>query len=191
MIAELEGIVSRKGERLVVLATGGIGWRVYVSAETHKTLPAPGEPLKLLTYLAVRENALDLYGFSEARELAFFELLIEVPGVGPKSALAILGIAPPETLERAVSSGDASYLTKVAGVGRKTAEKIVLELGDKVASLKTEGLGIKEESDALEGLRSLGYSLAEVREALKAVPVEVTNASDKIKLALKHLGRKP
>ncbi len=125
------------------------------------------------------------------RELEFFEMLINVSGIGPRGALAILGISSIETLRRAISTGDTSYLTKISGIGKKTAEKIVIELRDKMTHGMSEetGVSLQGELDALEALKSLGYSQNEARDALKKVsPDASTNA--KIKEALKILGGK-
>jgi len=115
-------------------------------------------------------------------------LLIGISGIGPKTAVAILNVAEPETIRKAVSSGDTSYLTKVSGIGKKTADRIVRELEDKIGTLE-EGTSVSEEVDAVEALRSLGYSQAEAREALKKVPQLVTGAGERVKAALKILGR--
>jgi Holliday junction DNA helicase RuvA len=143
------------------------------------------------TYLVVREDALDMYGFTDQTEVNFFELLIGVSGIGPKSALAILSLAPPETLRKAITSGDTGYLTKVSGVGRKSAEKIVLELRDKLGAIDLPGLreDLERESDSIEGLQALGYSLREAREALRKVPDNVTDPSERIRQALKSLNK--
>ena len=113
----------------------------------------------------MREDVLDLYGFLDHRELEFFEMLISVSGIGPKGALSILGITSIETLRKAISTGDTSYLTKVSGIGKKTAEKIIIELRDKIGEEKG-GSSLQGELDALEALKSLGYSQNEAREAL-------------------------
>ena len=141
------------------------------------------------THLAVRENALDLYGFIERSELEFFEMLITISGIGPKSALGILSVAPVDTLRRAISSGDTSYLTKVSGIGRKNAEKIVVELRDKLGAIDANAGGtLREEVDALSALEALGYSAREAREALKAVGNNAISTQEKLKAALKSLG---
>jgi Holliday junction DNA helicase RuvA len=121
-------------------------------------------------------------------ELGFFEMLINVSGIGPKGALSILGIASIETLRKAISTGDTAYLTKVSGIGRKTAEKIVIELRDKMGEEKT-GTSLQGELDALEALKSLGYSQSEAREALKKV-LPNTDTNTKIREALKILSTK-
>src|SRR3989338_4242391 len=120
-------------------------------------------------------------------ELEFFEMLINVSGIGPKGALTILGVASIETLRKAIGTGDISYLTKISGIGKKTAEKIVIELRDKVGKEK-EGSSLQGELDAMEALKSLGYSQNEVRETLKKVPSDL-DTNKKIREALKVLGK--
>jgi len=134
---------------------------------------------------------MSMYGFLERQELELFEMLIGVSGIGPRSALQIMGLAGVETLKKAISSEDTSYLTKVSGIGRKTAEKIVLELKDKMGSAGGAHHGeLKEESDAVEALKSLGYSQSEAREALKRVGEKIKGTSGRIKEALKILGNR-
>ena len=143
MIAELAGEVKRKDGRGIVLDVHGVGYLVRVVKEHGDKLKL-GEETSLLTYLAVRENALDLYGFETAEGLNYFELLITVPGIGPKSALAVLSLAAPDVLRRAIVADDTTYLTRVSGIGRKTAEKIIIELGDKMPKVGA-GEGWREE----------------------------------------------
>lgn len=188
MIGQLRGTVASKGERHVILDVAGVGYRVATTPETIKTLSL-NETNTFLTHLAVRENALDLYGFRTARELEFFELLLTVSGVGPKSALAIISLAPPEVLEKAILGGDAGYLTKVSGIGKKSAEKIVIELKDKIASIADASAGaLSSESESVEALQALGYSLPEARAALKNVAGDL-DTGERVKQALKQLGK--
>lgn len=187
MISSLKGIVTEKDTKSMVLEIGGFGLKVFADNNTlQKAVKTQG--ISLFTHLAVRENAMELYGFSEKETLEFFELLIGISGIGPKTAVAILNVAGPETLRKAISTGDISYLTKVSGIGKKTADKIVRELEGKVGILETEG-SVSEEVDAVEALRSLGYSQGEAREALKNLPQNISGTSEKIKQALKILGR--
>lgn len=189
MIAHISGEVITKQEKYVVVDVSGVGYKLHVSPSVLEHTKT-GERISLWTHLVVKEDALDLYGFTEEKEVAFFEMLIGISGVGPKSALGIMGVAPLETLKAAIAAGDTSYLTKVSGIGKKNAEKIVLELKDKLGGISyetTQG-AMKEESDVVEALEALGYSTAEAREALKHVPDTVEGASAKIKEALKHLG---
>lgn len=191
MIGQLTGTIAWRGDKFIILDVSGVGYRVALSLETLKALPRESPiPLRFFTHLAVRENALDLYGFLEKSELDCFELLLSVSGIGPKSALAILSLAPPAVLEKAVVAGDSSYLTKVSGIGRKSAEKIVLELKDKIGSLGDHtSQSLKGESEAVEALQSLGYTLKEARDALRDIPSDLTDTGDKMKAALKFLSK--
>jgi len=187
MIGHLTGQVAYKEDRLVILNVGGVGYKVFVSGETLKRLAVGQTETALWTHLAVREDALDLYGFLDRIEREFFVLLIGISGVGPKSALSILSLAPPETLRQAIAGNNTAYLTQVSGIGRKIAEKIVLELRDKIAHLEGEGDSLAGDQEAVLALVSLGYSTKEAREALRLVPARITATEDKIKEALKQL----
>ena len=191
MISKVTGTVSGINEKYAVIDVGGLGYKVFMMPDTLAKL-REGDHASLFTYLAVRENALDLYGFTTSDELSFFELLLDVSGIGPKSALGILSVASTEALTQAIGTGDTSYLTKVGGIGRKTAEKIVLELRDKlkgnVNHKETSG-ALRTESDIMEALKSLGYSQNEARDALKEVPADIVGTNARIKEALKILGK--
>jgi Holliday junction DNA helicase RuvA len=176
--------------KFVILDVGGVGYKVNTNtAVLQKNI---AEVAEFWTYLAVRENALDLYGFQTKEELDFFELLLTVSGIGPKSASSILSLASLSNLRRAISTGDTGHLTKVSGIGKKAAEKIVVELKDKMEGLgdggdaDIDGNSLSGDIDALEALKSLGYSERESREALKKV-TDVFGAGEKIKKALKLL----
>jgi Holliday junction DNA helicase RuvA len=187
MISTLEGVITHKDLKSVICNVNGVGYKVTVASDTLETLKKDAS-VSLFTYLAVRENALDLYGFHTKQGLDFFELLITVSGIGPKSAISILSIASPETIRKAVSSEDTSYLTKVSGIGKKTADKIVLELREKIGALESEGASVQGEVDAVEALKSLGYSQNEARDSLKKIPKDASTG-DRIKAALKILGK--
>lgn len=192
MIGSIRGKIIFKTEKFLIVETSGVGYKINVSADTLSKSQKTGDEIFLWTYLHVREDIFDLYGFSDRQELEFFEMLINVSGIGPKGALVILGVATIDTLKRAIGTGDLSYLTKISGIGKKTAEKIIIELRDKITDkLKEEkgGSSLQEELDSLEALKSLGYSQNEAREALKKVSPGV-NTSTKIKEALKILGNK-
>lgn len=187
MISRLKGAVEHKDEKFIVIEVGGVGYKVFVNYELLKSLKE-GEKVALWTHLAVRENALDLYGFQEKEELEFFELLISISGIGPKTALGILNAATIPTLKKAVSSEDTTPLIKVSGIGKKIAEKIILELKGKFGKESSDEISLKDEMDSLEALKSLGYSQNEAREALKQVDKNITSANERIKRALKILG---
>jgi len=190
MIGQLTGKIVRHEGRFVILDVSGVGYKIFTSTETANQLKTRPEPITILTHLIVREDALDLYGFLDKAELEFFELLIGISGVGPKSALSILSLAPPETLRKAISSSNTSYLTQVSGIGRKIAEKIVLELRDKIGALENEGKNLDQEAETIMALEALGYSNREAREALRKIPDHLTNTSEQIKEVLKQLGNK-
>ena len=185
MIASIKGEITLKAEKYLIVEANDIGYKINVSFETLLRAKKVGDRIVLWIHTHVREDAFDLYGFMDYRELVFFELLISVSGIGPRSGLAILGIASIETLQSAIVSGDTAYMTKISGIGRKTAEKIVIELRDKMGE-HTGSSSLKEELDALEALKSLGYSQVEAREALKNVS-QGSNTNTKIREALKML----
>lgn len=191
MIAQLTGIVTHKDGGSIILDVAGVGYRIFVSPDTLEQLHEQKEDsASLFTHLSVRENALDLYGFLEQEELHFFEMLISISGIGPKSALAILSIADIQTMKQAILSGDSSYLTKVSGIGIKNAQKIVLELNDKIEVHGDTGEpALREDMDTFEALKSLGYSTLEARETLKQIPRTVSGTRNRLRQALKLLGK--
>jgi len=192
MIGQLTGKIVYADTEGVILDVHGVGYRLALTSNTFANVSTNQEATTFWTHLAVRENALDLYGFSDKAELDFFELMISISGIGPKKALAILSLAPLSVLRQAITENNASYLTKVSGIGRKNAEKIVLELKDKIGSLgaSTESTGMmREDSDVLEAIHALGYSLIEARDAVKRVPATVTGVNDRIKEALRQIGK--
>jgi len=192
MIAQITGTITFSALSYVVIEAHNVGYKVFATPETILGISIGKEEATLYTHMAVREHAMDLYGFRSRAELEFFELLITVSGIGPKSALGILSVAPIDTLKKAVGSGDTSYLTKVSGIGRKNAEKIVIELRDKLTGgtlIEKSSTGLREETDALEALQSLGYTIMEARDALKEIPDTVVGANKRITEALKQLGK--
>ena len=192
MISYLEGKLISKNDKYATVLVGGIGYKIFMSAEALKKIQQSNEDVKIFTYLNVREDALDLYGFLTEQEKELFEMLIMVSGVGPKSALAILALGDPAALAGAISREDIKFLTEVAGIGTKTAKKISVELKDKVAGLSFE-LGedayASSDAEAIEVLTTLGWSNKEAREALQHVPREITSAEQRVKEAMKLLGR--
>lgn len=175
-------------EKFLIVEASGVGYKVSATPDTISKAKKSGGEIMLWIYTHVREDALDLYGFMNRGELEFFEMLIGISGIGPKGALAILGVASVDTLRRAIGTGDISYLTKISGIGKKTAEKIVIGLKDKIGEEKS-GTSLQGEIDAMEALKSLGYPQSEIREVLKKVSPDA-NTNAKIKEALKILGGK-
>lgn len=189
MIAYIEeGLIIHKTEKFLIIKKKGIGYRINVSSLLINELKLEDE-VSLWIYTAVRENAIDLYGFQTIQEMNFFELLLDVSGIGPRSALSILSVAPIEVLKKAIATGDTSYLNKVSGIGRKTAEKIVLELRDKLSAYKVDDddNSLREENDIIEALKALGYSQNEARDALKKVSSEIKGTNNRIKEVLRLL----
>jgi Holliday junction DNA helicase RuvA len=192
MIQYLEGELLRADINDVVILASGVGYRVFATSETIEDLKKSAKKgsVSVYTHLAVRENSMDLYGFSKSEEMRFFELLLSVSGIGPKSALSILNIAPIETLKEAVVSNDSSYLTKVSGIGTKSAQKIVIELQGKIGAIGEGSVSVrKEDMDVFEALKALGYSSNEIRESIKEMPADVDGTKARIKEALKFLGK--
>jgi Holliday junction DNA helicase RuvA len=189
VIYHLSGKLVRKGDGFVVIAVGGVGFKIAVSNRLLSKLPAPGEEIFLYSHLYVREDALELYGFDSPEELNLFELLNSVAGVGPKSALAILELADYKSVAAAIKEGRPDVLTRASGIGRKTAERIVLELRHKVeAELSPAELNrVKQDADLMETLVGLGYRRDDVRAALAKVGSNVGDMAARLKEALKIL----
>ena len=192
MISYIEGEIILRGVNFIILKAGGIGFRVFVLPGTG----ASGERIELFTHMAVREDAMTLFGFSSYDELELFEILIGVSGVGPKAGLGILSIADPATIKMAIAKEDSSILTRVSGIGKKTAERVILELKNKftLADIKESELNatqreIMDHQDEVEALVGLGYGENEVRKVLANISGEKT-LEERIKLALRELGKK-
>jgi holliday junction DNA helicase RuvA len=189
MISYIQGEIIDFTDKHATLLVGGLGYKVFVTKSALPDLNI-GAKLEFFCHLAVRETALDLYGFLDKKERDFFELLITISGIGPKSAMGILDVADPETLHKAVSSGDTSHLTQVSGIGKKNAEKIVRELSSKIEKLENvSGSAPSADVDVLEALMSLGYSQHEARKSLQSIPKDIADTEEKIKYALKEIGK--
>lgn len=190
MIAYLEGKVIMRGNRFLLINISGVGYKVFSLPRVLESAKKNND-IKIWTHLRVKEDAMELYGFMEYPELEFFEVLIQISGVGPKSAMGILSIAPLDTLKKAIASGEISYLTKVSGVGKKTAERVIVELKDKMGELgEADKTMFKEEEDVLAAIVSLGYSAREAKEALKKLPESIKGINARVKETLKILGGK-
>lgn len=190
MIRQLTGTIAFTEDGAVVLDVAGVGYLIKTSR--IPTTTTPQETITLYTHLAVRETALDLYGFSTRDELEIFELLLTLPKIGPRSAMQIMSQADIELLKKAVLTNDATYLSKMSGIGKKTAEKIVHELSDKFADLFDMGAAIgqpasQEASDVIDALVALGYALPDARSAVQKLP-EGMDTNQAIREALKQLG---
>jgi holliday junction DNA helicase RuvA len=189
MIGSLTGTIQQVGTDTVLLSVGGVGYRVFV-LPTLLSRAKVGQELSVSTHLNVREDDLSLYGFATMRELAFFQMLLQAPGVGPKTALSVMAIASVETLIRAIAGGDATLLTKVAGIGKKTAERIVVELKTRLEREHPElsGTSTTAHADVVDALMGLGYTAQQAREAARRLPPDLASAEEGIRAALKALG---
>ncbi len=189
MIGSLRGPVAHQGSDHVLVEIGGIGYRVAVASALLARL-RPGSDAHLYIHHLVREDQQALFGFGSAEELAFFELLLTVTGVGPRLALAITAAHPVTRLQMAIVTDDVDMLTSVSGVGRKTAQRIILELKEKIhAAGIAAGAAGPADSDVVAALESLGYSTTEARRAAGAVAGGDGGLDARIKAALQELAR--
>ena len=202
MIAFVKGKLEETAYDSVIVDVNGIGMEIFTSTYVISAMPRVGEEVKLYTYFHIREDIMQLYGFLSKDDLDIFKLLINVNGIGPKAALAVLSSMPADTLIFAILSEDIKTIEKAQGIGVKTAKKLVLELKDKISSMSeakilkneeiTESRSVSEaelkvKDEALEVLAALGYSLAEAMKALNKVEIsENMTSEDIIKLALKN-----
>ncbi|MEG0996810.1 MAG: Holliday junction branch migration protein RuvA [Clostridia bacterium] len=202
MIALVQGTLLEKSEgEIVIMTAGGIGCRLLCSMTTLAALPVAGQDCRLFTYLNVREDAMELYGFLSREERELFKRLISVSGIGPKSALFVLGSMPIADLRLAILTGDSNALCRAPGIGKKTAQRISLELKDKLTKdALASGLPMDELSfaegespaadalgEAMQALKSLGYSPQEAASALKGIKADT--ADEIIKLALRRMAQ--
>ncbi len=199
MIYNVKGILTYIDAQFVVVECGGVGFKCFTSLNTSKSVGKTGSEVNLFTYLSVREDAMDLFGFSTQTELDSFKLLITVSGVGPKAAIAVLSELSPDRLAVAIASGDTKSIIKANGIGKKTAERIVLELKDKMVSMSSgeisaavESAGsILEESassEAVAALVALGFSQSDAAVAVGQMDKSLS-ADEMIRLGLKQLSR--
>lgn len=185
MIAKLKGVIDEINLNGAIVDVSGIGYFVFLTNNTLSSISL-GKEFSFYIHHVVRENAEELYGFYLEEEKKFFDLLLSIYGIGPKSALGILNSAPIDTIKEGVMTGDASHLTKVSGIGKKNAEKIIIELKDKIGTISSSGINIIGSGDAIEALTALGYSLSDAREAIQKVDRELP-AEEMVKQALKRL----
>ncbi|MEA2624513.1 MAG: holliday junction helicase RuvA [Candidatus Binatota bacterium] len=194
MIAHLSGVLREKLAESAVIDVGGVGYHVQVSAQTHAELPREGATLQLYVHTHVREDAFQLFGFAERSERDLFLLLKEVSGIGPRLALTILSGIPTNELRRALAEGDQARLVAISGVGRKTAERLVLELREKVGPIDDRELRIEGTPpatvEALSALVNLGYRKPDADRAVEAARASGKSSFEEIvREALKSLSR--
>ena len=194
MIAGLHGKLESLGSEWAIINVGGISFQVYMPTFILSTLGTIGEEVKLYTHLHLREDNATLYGFGSADELGLFQILISVSGLGPKLALAMLSAMSVEKLTMAIATGSADLLTEVPGIGKKMANRLILELKDKLGAgwLTTPAAQLAQENtEVLAALTSLGYSVTEASRAVVTLPPSPDlSLEDKIKLALQYFASK-
>ena len=190
MIAHVIGVVAEKFNNSVIVDVQGVGYEVSVAAGDFDQMTLE-EQVKLYTYHHIREQSQELFGFSSLAAKKLFEMLITVQGVGPKAALAILGLADAETVRNAIANSDSAFITKASGVGKKTAERVAVDLSDKVGmpivyrqTAQAAPDVVPANDEALEALMALGYTLNDATKALQDVPADLATAQ-RVTLALK------
>jgi len=188
MIAQLIGLLARKDPSGVIIDVGGVGYAVTVPVPTLSDLPEIGENVTLFTYTYVREDALALYGFSSEAEQRLFGQLLGVSGIGPKVALAILSISNPDDIRSAISSGDADFIASVPGIGKKTADRVIVDLQDKI-EMVAEGGAPRGNQEVVQALVGLGYGAPEARRAVSEAAKGETKDDAILKAALKELAK--
>ena len=195
MIYNIKGTLTYTDPSFAVVECGGVGFKCFVSMTTLKELPSIGNEVNLFTYMSVREDALDLFGFYEPDELEAFKLLISVSGIGPKAAIAILSVLSPSKLSVAVSSGDVRAITMANGVGKKTAERVVLDLKDKMVGLGGSAQAVQNAQsvassegaqEAVEVLVSLGFNQSDAATVVGAMDKSLS-VDDMVRKGLREL----
>ena len=188
MIAHLRGKILIRGDDFIVLDVNGVGYRVRVPSSTLDTLGEVGTEAEVFTHLHVREDDLSLFGFATEDELALFELLLTVSGIGPRAALGALSSATPNTIRVAIAQNDLGVLTGIPGIGKKTAQRLILELKGKVDLSEGEFAEVSPtDQEVIAALVNLGYSAAEAQRAARAVPPTEKDVEERIRAALRYL----
>jgi Holliday junction DNA helicase RuvA len=189
MIDIISGQVAAITKQYVVVVVGGVGLRVHVPASVRDIVDGPGHIVTLYTHLHVREDSLILYGFAEQEERALFETLITISGVGPRIALSLLGTLTVEHIHNAVAREEPDVLTRVPGIGKKLAQKLVFELKDRLTLEPSLGMAALSDvdTDVIATLTALGYSVVEAQAALQAIPRDTpADIEERVRLALQY-----
>ena len=189
MIATLQGIVELRDDPYLIVVVAGVGYKVYATLDVLAKVRV-GEDIKVFTYTHVREDILDLYGFSSFSDLKLFEKLLSVSGIGPKTAIGIFSLGKSSDIVSAIMSGDVAFFSKVARLGKKNAQKIIIELKSKIGSTVELDLSESGESrDVITALKSFGFSQKEAESAVVSIKEQGKTTEEKIRLALKYLGK--
>jgi len=192
MISFLRGKIIHKKDNYIILDVRDVGYKIFVNYSFLEEL-TKDKDLEIYIHEHIREDMQDLYGFRNPEELELFQLLLSISGVGPKSAISVLAVGSVGSIKKSIACGDYSLLTQVSGIGKKTAQRVVLELKDKIGALLDDDFGNQESSsvsflsDEFDALVALGYSLAEARSALQKVDPNIVDSGARIKQALKNI----
>ena len=193
MIASLEGIIDAVSKDSLTVNVNGIGFKVAVTTSVISEMGITGREVKLYTHFHVREDDMSLFGFGSLDELKLFETLISVSGLGPKTGMAMLSAMSADQVAMAIASGSVETLTTIPGIGKKTADRLILELKDKVGGVMIStpaGRAAQENADVVSALVSLGYSVQETTKAVNALPSgKKLSLEEKVKLTLQYLGK--
>lgn len=199
MYAYIKGTLEEKAKDSIVIETAGIGYKIYISEKTMMTLGELGEKIKIYTHYHVREDNISLYGFTSNEELKMFELLLQVSGIGAKTAITMLSNITPSQFALAVISNDIKELVKIPGIGTKSAQRMILELKDKLkvenaieekSETKTEEISnVEAINEATQALQILGYNKAEIKRVFEKIQLKNVSTEEIIKSALKNLAR--
>jgi holliday junction DNA helicase RuvA len=193
MIASLQGVIDAISKESMIVNVNGIGFKVSVTTSVLSEFGVVGREIKLYTHFHIREDDMSLFGFASLDELRLFETLISVSGLGPKTGMAMLSAMSADQVALAIASGSVEMLTSIPGIGKKTADRLILELKDKVGGVMIStpaGRAAQENADVVSALVSLGYSVQETTRAVNALPAgKKLSLEEKIKLALQYLGK--
>jgi len=192
MIASISGLINHIGEDHLIIGVGGVGVRVFVPRNILEKTSRVGRVLNLYTHLIVREKELALYGFESEEDLNLFEVLLGVSGVGPKVGIAILSTLSPDVLKGAILREEAAVLQRVPGIGKKTAERVMFYLRDKLdltADISVMPFVSDVDADVIDALTTLGFSIIEAQTAIQNIPGDETDINTRVQLALQYLGR--
>ncbi len=192
MIGTLKGTIDYREDPALIVDVHGVGYRVFVPASVLSKINGTGDEIKLFTHTHVREDLLELYGFTDPSDLKLFEYLIGVSGVGCRTALGIFAVGSKSAIVQAISKGDVSFFTSVPRLGKKNGQKIIIELKNKIGAsgdLDLSESGGGEQSELLSALKAFGFSVAESQEAIQALQGKGETVEEKVRLALKYLGK--
>lgn len=190
MISWIKGKIIYKNEDFVIVSAGRVGYKVFISKKTYFSIKDK-EEVEFYTYLYTREDIMDLYGFESLEEMKFFEAVISVSGIGPKVGLAILAQGTTLEIKRAVASNDILFFNAVPGIGRKKAEKFIIEIRDKIDNVLPEkdSLSMEDSEEVIEALKQLGYSSKEVVGIVRKIPNNIEKTEKRVAWALKNIGQ--